>query len=294
MLPESVRATGADILLGNTYHLMLRPGAERIARLGGLHRFMNWDRPDPDRFRRLPGDVPGRELRKITEDGVTFRSHLDGSRHMLRPERSIEIQHLLGSDIVMVLDECPPCRHSRDSAAPPHAPLDALGPNAPATPSATGPATRLFGIVQGSVDPDLRAESRRGPAAPSASTATPSAASRSAKARPRCSACSTMHPAGAAGRRPAALPDGGRQARRHRRRGGARRRSVRLRAADPLRPHRPGLHPRGAAQPQERPPRRRPRARSTRTAPARPVPALQPRLSPPPVQGQARSWPRCC
>ena len=106
MKPEAVRATGADIILGNTYHLMLRPGAERVARLGGLHRFMNWQRP-------ILTDSGGyqvmslAELRSLSEEGVTFRSHIDGSRHALSPERSMEIQRLLGSDIVMAFDECP-------------------------------------------------------------------------------------------------------------------------------------------------------------------------------------------
>jgi len=106
MLPESVAATGADILLGNTYHLMLRPTAERIDRLGGLHRFMNWDRPiltDSGGFQVM--SLAG--LRKLTERGVTFKSHIDGSKHELTPERSMEIQRLLGSDIVMCFDECP-------------------------------------------------------------------------------------------------------------------------------------------------------------------------------------------
>ena len=106
MLPESVRATGADILLGNTYHLMLRPGAERVARLGGLHRFMNWDRPiltDSGGFQVMSLA----DLRKLTEEGVTFRSHVDGSKHFLSPETSMEIQRQLGSDIVMCFDECP-------------------------------------------------------------------------------------------------------------------------------------------------------------------------------------------
>jgi queuine tRNA-ribosyltransferase len=106
MKPESVRATGADIILGNTYHLMLRPGAERVAKLGGLHKFMNWDRPiltDSGGYQVMSLS----ELRKITEDGVTFASHIDGSRHLLTPERSMEIQRLLGSDVVMAFDECP-------------------------------------------------------------------------------------------------------------------------------------------------------------------------------------------
>jgi queuine tRNA-ribosyltransferase len=106
MKPESVRETGADIILGNTYHLMLRPGAERVARLGGLHRFMNWHRPiltDSGGYQVMSLS----DLRKLSEDGVEFRSHVDGAKHMLTPERSMEIQRLLGSDIVMAFDECP-------------------------------------------------------------------------------------------------------------------------------------------------------------------------------------------
>src|SRR5258705_1936747 len=107
MLPEGVAETGADIVLGNTYHLMLRPGAERIARLGGLHKFMNWARPiltDSGGFQVMSLS----SLRKITEEGVRFRSHVDGAEHFLSPERAMEIQRLLGSDIQMVLDECAP------------------------------------------------------------------------------------------------------------------------------------------------------------------------------------------
>jgi queuine tRNA-ribosyltransferase len=106
MLPQSVHETGADILLGNTYHLMLRPGAERIARLDGLHRFMNWDRPiltDSGGFQVMSLS----SLRKINEEGVCFQSHIDGHAEFLSPERAMEIQALLGSDIQMVLDECP-------------------------------------------------------------------------------------------------------------------------------------------------------------------------------------------
>ena len=104
MKPEGVRASGADILLGNTYHLMLRPGAERVARLGGLHEFMNWDRPiltDSGGYQVMSLS----DLTKVSDEGVSFKSHLDGSRHMLSPERSIEVQRLLGSDIVMQFDE---------------------------------------------------------------------------------------------------------------------------------------------------------------------------------------------
>jgi queuine tRNA-ribosyltransferase len=161
MKMEDVRAAGADIILGNTYHLMLRPGAERMARLGGLHKFGGWDRP-------ILTDSGGYQvmslssLRKITEDGVTFASHLDGSRHMLSPERSMEIQRLLGSDIVMCFDECPKidqprdviarsmemsmrwARRSRDA-------FDAGGEHAE--------RAALFGIQQGGLDERLRAES---------------------------------------------------------------------------------------------------------------------------------------
>jgi len=116
MKPADVRASGADIILGNTYHLMLRPGAERIARLGGLHRFMGWERPiltDSGGYQVMSLS----ELRTMSEDGVAFRSHLDGSRHLLTPERSMEIQRMLGSDIVMAFDECTPFPATRDEAA---------------------------------------------------------------------------------------------------------------------------------------------------------------------------------
>ena len=116
MKPESVRGTGADIILGNTYHLMLRPGAERVQRLGGLHKFMNWPRPiltDSGGYQVMSLS----ELRKLTEQGVEFRSHLDGSKHMLTPERSMEIQRLLGSDIVMAFDECPRADRPKDEIA---------------------------------------------------------------------------------------------------------------------------------------------------------------------------------
>jgi queuine tRNA-ribosyltransferase len=107
MRPEEVRESGADIILGNTYHLMLRPGAERVAKLGGLHRFMGWERPiltDSGGYQVMSLS----ELTKVTEEGVAFASHLDGSRHMLTPERSIEVQRLLDSDIVMAFDQLVP------------------------------------------------------------------------------------------------------------------------------------------------------------------------------------------
>lgn len=115
MTPEAVRSTGADILLGNTYHLMLRPTAERIARLGGLHAFMNWNRPiltDSGGFQVMSLS----KLRKITEKAVTFQSHLDGTTYELSPERAMEIQHLLGSDITMALDECTPFPATEEEA----------------------------------------------------------------------------------------------------------------------------------------------------------------------------------
>ena len=115
MKPEGVRASGADILLGNTYHLMLRPGAERVATLGGLHKFMNWDRPiltDSGGYQVMSLG----ELTKKSEEGVRFKSHLDGSAHMLTPERSMEVQRLLGADIVMAFDECTPFPATEDQA----------------------------------------------------------------------------------------------------------------------------------------------------------------------------------
>ncbi len=159
MLPESVRATGADILLGNTYHLMLRPTAERIARLGGLHKFMNWDRPiltDSGGFQVMSLA----SLRKLTEEGVRFSSHIDGSRHMLTPERSMEIQKLLGSDIVMCFDECPALPATEAEVAKSmqlsmrwaQRSRDAFGDR---------PGHALFGIMQGGVTRDLREESAR-------------------------------------------------------------------------------------------------------------------------------------
>ncbi len=159
MLPGSVRATGADILLGNTYHLMLRPTAERIAHLGGLHRFMNWDRPiltDSGGFQVMSLAA----LRKLTEEGVRFSSHYDGSKHMLSPERSMEIQKLLGSDIVMCFDECPALPATDAEVAKSMAlsmrwaqrSRDAFGDR---------PGYALFGIMQGGVTRDLREESAK-------------------------------------------------------------------------------------------------------------------------------------
>ncbi|MCW5725387.1 MAG: tRNA guanosine(34) transglycosylase Tgt [Maricaulaceae bacterium] len=158
LYPDQVRAAGADIILGNTYHLMLRPGAERVKRLGGLHAFMGWDGPiltDSGGFQvwSLAG------LRKLTEEGVTFRSHVDGSEHALTPERAIEIQaDLLGADISMQLDECTPFPCTRDAA---RKSMELSLRWAARCKAAFGvrEAQALFGIVQGGVYGDLRAES---------------------------------------------------------------------------------------------------------------------------------------
>ena len=157
MLPESVAATGADIVLGNTYHLMLRPGAERIAALGGLHRFMHWERPiltDSGGFQVM--SLQG--LRKMSEAGVTFRSHVDGSSHHLSPERSMEIQRLLGSDIVMAFDECPALPASDDQVARSMR-LSMRWAERSRAAFGDRPGHALFGIMQGGVSLDLRAES---------------------------------------------------------------------------------------------------------------------------------------
>ena len=161
MRPAEVRASGADIILGNTYHLMLRPGAERMARLGGLHDFMGWDRPiltDSGGYQVMSLSA----LTKQSEEGVAFKSHLDGSRHLLTPERSMEIQRLLGSDIVMAFDECPPAgvdakraeasmERSMRWAARSRAGFDAG--------EAHAARAALFGIQQGSLDERLRKRS---------------------------------------------------------------------------------------------------------------------------------------
>jgi queuine tRNA-ribosyltransferase len=154
MLPSSVRQTGADILLGNTYHLMLRPTAERIDRLGGLHKFMNWERPiltDSGGFQVMSLS----SLRKMSEDGVTFKSHIDGSKHHLTPERSMEIQRLLGSDIVMCFDECPALPAERDEIA---RSMRMSMRWAERSRAAFGdrPGHALFGIQQGGLDEQLR------------------------------------------------------------------------------------------------------------------------------------------
>jgi queuine tRNA-ribosyltransferase len=159
MLPESVAQTGADILLGNTYHLMLRPGAERVARLGGLHAFMNWNKPiltDSGGFQVMSLS----KLRKITEEGVTFQSHLDGASHHLTPERAMEIQRLLGSDISMVLDECTPYPATEQQAAESMR-LSMRWAQRCKDAFAVREGYGAFGIVQGGIYPELRAESAK-------------------------------------------------------------------------------------------------------------------------------------
>src|SRR5436190_3873720 len=159
MRPDEVRALGTDIVLANTYHLTLRPGAERIAQLGGLHKFMNWPHPiltDSGGF-QVMSLAP---LRKVDADGVTFRSHLDGAMVTLTPERAMEIQDLLGSDIAMQLDEClelPAARADVERAM--RLSLACAERSKRAFEHAKDRA--LFGIVQGGTEPALRLESAR-------------------------------------------------------------------------------------------------------------------------------------
>ncbi|MBY0612289.1 MAG: tRNA guanosine(34) transglycosylase Tgt [Beijerinckiaceae bacterium] len=157
MYPDQVKALGADVLLGNTYHLMLRPGAERVARLGGLHTMMNWPYPiltDSGGFQVMSLS----SLRKLDEQGVTFQSHIDGSTHLMSPERSIEIQLLLDSDIIMQLDECvslPAPRESVERAMQ----LSIRWAERCKTAFGVQPGRALFGIVQGGTDEALRRQS---------------------------------------------------------------------------------------------------------------------------------------
>jgi queuine tRNA-ribosyltransferase len=157
MTPEAVAETGARIVLANTYHLMLRPGAERIAALGGLHRFMHWPHAiltDSGGFQVMSLA----SLRKIGEDGVEFRSHLDGSRHLLTPERSVEIQHLLGADITMAFDECTPYPAER-GAVEGSMELSMRWAERSRHAFTSRPGYGIFGIVQGGVHADLRQRS---------------------------------------------------------------------------------------------------------------------------------------
>ncbi len=156
MLPEQLKEIGAQVILGNTYHLYLRPGHERMARLGGLHRFMNWDRPiltDSGGFQVFSLGA----LRKIDEEGVRFQSHLDGSKHILTPELSIAIQEALGSDIMMVFDECIPHPATRAYVAESTARSSRWA--ARCKEARTDQSAALFGIVQGGMEEDLRRQS---------------------------------------------------------------------------------------------------------------------------------------
>jgi queuine tRNA-ribosyltransferase len=159
LYPDQVKDAGADILLGNTYHLMLRPGAERVARLGGLHTFMRWDGPiltDSGGFQVMSLS----SIRKITEEGATFKSHLDGSKHLLTPERSIEIQCLLGADIQMQLDECIELPSSKENAERAmQLSLRWAERSKRSFEKNSKPGQALFGIVQGGTDLDLRQRS---------------------------------------------------------------------------------------------------------------------------------------
>jgi len=160
LTPEQVAETGTEIILGNTYHLMLRPGPERVARLGGLHRFMNWPGP-------ILTDSGGYQvmslaaLRRLGEKGVIFKSHLDGQLYELTPERAVEIQHLLDADVTMVLDECTPFPASEDVAAESMR-LSLRWAARCRSAFAARPGYGLFGIVQGGVYPALRRESAAG------------------------------------------------------------------------------------------------------------------------------------
>lgn len=160
MFPGHVKETGADIILGNTYHLMLRPGAEEIAKLGGLHKFMNWDRPiltDSGGFQVMSLS----KLRKLSEEGVKFQSHIDGDSHMLTPERSMEIQALLGADIIMAFDECTkfPATHKEARESMELSMRWAKRSREGFDSHDHAKRSALFGIVQGGIYEDLRLES---------------------------------------------------------------------------------------------------------------------------------------
>ena len=283
---EQLKAAGADVILGNTYHLMLRPGAERIARLGGLHQFMRWDRP-------ILTDCGGfqvmslAKLRKITDEGVAFQSHIDGARHMLTPERAVEIQCLLGSDIQMQLDECvalPASRQETEAAMRRSLAWAERCRTAFARfrdHGQAGPGQALFGIVQGGIDADLR---QRSADALVAMDLAGYAIGGLAVGEPQEAMLATLEttaprlPAG----KPRYLMGVGTPNRSHRERR-SRHRYVRLRDADPVGPPWAGLHLGRQGQPAQRPLRRR-------SVPARcgeQLPGgarLQPRLPAPPRQ----------
>ena len=281
MLPEHVGQTGAEIVLGNTYHLMLRPGASRVKALGGLHRFMDWPGPiltDSGGFQVMSLG----SLRTLSDAGVTFRSHIDGSEHELTPERSTKIQDDLDATITMVLDECTPWPVD-EAAAAESMRLSMRWAGRSRAAFRARPGYGQFGIVQGSVFADLRAESA---AALTGIGFEGYAVGGLAVGEGRQAMFDTLDlttpdlPPG----RPRYLMGVGRPAdivgavaRGHR--------HVRLRPADPVRAHRQGLRARGRAQYPQRPPcRSGPAARSRLRLPG--LPPLQPRLPAPPVQGR--------
>ena len=202
---SAVRAAGADIVLANTYHLMLRPGAERIARLGGLHAFMNWPHPiltDSGGFQVMSLS----ELRKLDANGVTFRSHIDGAMVALTPERAIEVQNLLGSDIVMQLDECLKLPATREEIERAMRLSLAWAERCKRAFEGASPGRALFGIVQGGDDAALRIESARA----LIDIGFPGYADRRARGRRAAGGDAEDGRGGRAraARRPAALPDG--------------------------------------------------------------------------------------
>ena len=256
MYPDQVKALGADIVLGNTYHLMLRPGAERVAALGGLHQFMNWPYPiltDSGGFQVMSLA----QLRKIDETGVTFQSHIDGSTHRLTPERSIEIQGLLGSDIQMQLDECVKLPAS-DAAVEKAMRLSLRWAERCRIAFGEQPGRALFGIVQGGTIARLRVESARelvaldlkGYAIGGLAVGEPQAEMLAVieTVAPRLPAEKPRYLMGVG------TPDDIVEA------VSARHRHVRLRAADAGRAPRQRLHALWPPQPEEREARRRPRA----------------------------------
>ncbi len=270
---DQLVAAGADVILGNTYHLMLRPGAERVARLGGLHEFMRWDKPiltDSGGFQVMSLA----KLRKITDDGVTFQSHLDGSSHELTPERAIEIQCLLGADIQMQLDEClalPAGDAELKGAVERSIAWAARCQRAferQRDQGAAGAGQALFAIVQGGTNPEHRRRSAEALVAMDfagyavGGLAVGETAGTHA-GDPR------LHGAAAAARQ-ASLPDGRRHAHRHHRSGGAGHRHVRLRAADAVGAAWPSLHLGRQAQSAQREVRRRPSSARSRRVAVRP------------------------
>ena len=287
---REVRDAGTDIVLGNTYHLMLRPGAERIAALGGLQRFTGWNGPmltNSGGFQVMSLS----ELRKVSESAVTFRSHVDGARIELSPERAIEVQRLLGADIVMQLDECvrlPAERGEIERAMQLSLRWAERGKRAFEHAEA---GYMLFGIAQGGDVPELRRASARGLveigfhgyAIGGLAVGEPQAVMLA-----MIEEVAPILPAN----RPSYLMGVG-TPRRFAGGGRARHRHVRLRAADAQRPSRHGVHPLRPAQSAQRPSRRRPAAARTRKAPGR-----RRATSRAPIcitsSGRARRWARCC